>query len=59
MAMSARHDLGVMYGRLTAEISAYSNEGAQILINNGWLERPPMAAVREILAKKSSKNDYR
>lgn len=54
MAMSPRRDIGIMYSRLMAEIAQYSNEGAEILIENGWLEQPPMAADREKLMKKES-----
>ena len=54
MSMSPRHDLGVMYTRLMADIVAYSNEGAKIMIANAWMEQPPMAADRKALAKKSN-----
>ncbi|PAV27825.1 hypothetical protein CIL05_19955 [Virgibacillus profundi] len=51
MSVSPRHDLGVHYARLVAEIAKYSNEGAKILIDHGWMEQPPMAADRKDLAK--------
>ncbi|WP_099157730.1 DUF3231 family protein [Virgibacillus ndiopensis] len=51
MSLSPRHDLGVHYTRLIAEIAKYSNQGAHILINNGWMEQPPIAADRKNLAK--------
>lgn len=51
MSMSPRRDLGVMYGRLTTEIAKYSDDGAEILIKNGWMEQPPIAANRKKLAK--------
>src|SRR5699024_9989482 len=56
MSMSPRHDIGVMYTRLIAEIAAYANEGANILINNAWMEEPPMAADRKKLVKR---NEYK
>src|SRR5699024_9021582 len=49
---SQRHDLGVTYTRLMAEIVKYSNEGANIMIENGWMEQPPIAADRKGLAKR-------
>src|SRR5699024_11111354 len=52
MSASPRHDLGVTYTRLIAEIAKYSNEGANILIKNGWMEQPPIAADRKNLAKR-------
>ncbi len=51
MSISPRHDLGVHYTRLIAEIAKYSNKGATILIDNGWMEQPPIAADRKDLAK--------
>jgi|SRR5690625_1253916 len=51
MSMSARRDLGVQYTRLMAEIAQYADDGAEILIKNGWMEQPPMAADRKGLAK--------
>lgn len=52
MSTSPRHDIGVKYSRLIAEIAKYSNEGAKIMIDNGWMERPPEAADRKDLANK-------
>nr|GGG73950.1 hypothetical protein GCM10011398_18120 [Virgibacillus oceani] len=51
MSISPRHDLGVQYARLIAEIAKYSNKGANIMIENGWMEQPPIAADRKKLAK--------
>lgn len=52
MSTSPRRDLGVMYTRLTAEIAKYAEDGANIMIDNGWMEQPPMAADRDELAKR-------
>ena len=43
MALSPRHDMAVHYIRLTSEVAQYLNKGANILIDNGWLEQPPQA----------------
>lgn len=51
MSTSPRHDIGVKYSRLMVEIAKYSNEGAKILIDNGWMEHPPVAPNRKDLAK--------
>jgi len=48
---SARRDLGLMYTKLAAEVAGYSNDAAEILIDHGWMEQPPMAANRKKLAK--------
>lgn len=51
MAASPRRDLGAHYARLSAEITAYAEDGANIMIDHGWMEQPPMAADRKDLAK--------
>jgi hypothetical protein len=48
---SRRSDLVVDFSRLTAEILKFSEDGANILIANEWLEQPPLAANRKDLAK--------
>jgi hypothetical protein len=51
MALSPRKDLGLNYVRLSTEIAKFAEDGANILIEKGWLEQPPMAADRDKLAK--------
>ncbi|MGZ0879763.1 DUF3231 family protein [Priestia megaterium] len=46
-----RTDMDVDYYRLIAEILKYSEDGANIMIANEWLEQPPLAANRRDLAK--------
>ncbi len=41
MATSLRHDLSVNYLRLIGEIANYGEDGANIMIENSWLEEPP------------------
>ncbi len=50
LSMSPRHDLGAIYVRLTAEIAQFTEDGANIMIENGWLEQPPQAIDRDQLA---------
>ncbi|SDI03478.1 DUF3231 family protein [Alteribacillus bidgolensis] len=45
-----RRDLTVHYDRLLQEILKYSEDGANILIENGWMEEPPRASDRDGLA---------
>lgn len=52
MATSMRRDLQSHYVRLTAEVGKYAEDGANIMIDNGWMEEPPQAADRNKLAKK-------
>lgn len=52
LGTSARHDLGTLYPRLMAESVQYAEDGANIMIDNGWLEQPPQAPDRDQLANK-------
>jgi hypothetical protein len=51
VAGSPRRDLGVLYAELSREILMYAEDGANIMIKNGWLEEPPKAIDRAKLAK--------
>ena len=51
MSTSPRHDLGVLYARLAAELLNYSDDGANIMIKHGWMEEPPQSADRKKLSK--------
>lgn len=43
LAVSPRRDLGLLYGRSLMNIGIFVDDGANILINKGWLESPPQA----------------
>ncbi len=49
---SQRSDLAVDYTRLVGEVLKYSEDGANIMVANGWLEQPPMSTNRRDLADK-------
>jgi hypothetical protein len=51
IATSMRSDLVTAYSRLIVEVEKYMKEGIDIMINNGWMEQPPVAADREALAQ--------
>jgi hypothetical protein len=51
LGTSPRRDLGSHYVRLMAEVLKFGEDGANIMINNGWLEQPPTALDREKLAR--------
>ncbi|UOR13112.1 DUF3231 family protein [Halobacillus amylolyticus] len=51
MSTSMRRDIPLKYTRLTAEIAKYSEDGAKLMIDNGWLENPPQSPDRDKLAK--------
>jgi hypothetical protein len=52
LSMSLRHDLAARYSRLIAEAGTYAEDGACIMINHGWFERPPQSIDRRHLSKK-------
>lgn len=51
MATSPRRDLGLKYATLIPEISLYLEDGANLMIKNGWMEEPPQAIDRDGLIK--------
>lgn len=48
---SQRTDLVVDYSRFNVEVLKLSEDGANLMIENEWLEQPPLAANRRDLAK--------
>jgi len=50
MATSMRRDVSLLYLKLSAEIASYAEDGAAIMIQNGWLEEPPLSLNRDQLA---------
>ncbi|ULT54795.1 DUF3231 family protein [Neobacillus drentensis] len=54
IAVNGRRDIGSMYMRSLAEMLVYVEDGANILIDNGWMEEPPKAADRADLASNKS-----
>jgi hypothetical protein len=53
MAASPRRDFGMKYAKLIPEISLYAEDGANIMIKNGWMEEPPRADNSDQLINKS------
>ncbi|MDL4842673.1 DUF3231 family protein [Aquibacillus rhizosphaerae] len=51
LATSPRRDLAASYTRLMAEAGEYTEDGANIMIENGWMEQPPTAPNRKDLAR--------
>jgi len=54
VSQSFRGDLSAMYNRLSLEVQAYAEDGANIMIKNRWLEQPPMASDRDELIRKKN-----
>lgn len=51
LSVNSRRDLGAHYLRLTMELIQFAEDGANLMIKNGWLEQPPTASDRDSLAK--------
>ncbi|WP_254901288.1 DUF3231 family protein [Tuberibacillus sp. Marseille-P3662] len=51
MSRTLRHDIHVKYGKFITEIGAYANQGQQMMIENGWLEQPPLATDRDQIVR--------
>jgi hypothetical protein len=49
MGTSQRRDVATMYSRIMLETAQYAEDGANLMIDNGWLEQPPTAADRDAL----------
>lgn len=49
IAASMRRDLAATYASLSAEIGTYADDGAELLIKNGWMEKMPGAIERNAL----------
>lgn len=50
-SLNGRRDLGAMYAKFQMDVSLYIEDGANIMIDHGWMEQPPEAIDREDLAK--------
>lgn len=46
VAVNGRHDIGVLYAKSLMKISVFVEDAARIMIEKGWMEQPPYAAVR-------------
>jgi hypothetical protein len=51
VGLCTRHDLGADFSRLMAEILHFAEDGINLMIENRWLEQPPQAIDRDLLAK--------
>ncbi|MCI3923775.1 DUF3231 family protein [Paenibacillus sp. TRM 82003] len=49
LSVSQRRDLGAQYVKQIGEMALYAEDGANLLIEKGWLEQPPTADEREAL----------
>jgi hypothetical protein len=50
MAVNGRRDIGLMYMKCLTEVTLFVEDGATMMIENGWMEQPPKAIDRTDLA---------
>ncbi|WP_088032572.1 DUF3231 family protein [Evansella clarkii] len=50
-AFSLRSDLPITMARIGQKVYFFAKEGGEIMINNGWLEKPPQVEDRKKLTK--------
>lgn len=50
LSVSMRRDLAVDYLRLIGEIGTYADDGVELMVKKGWMEKPPGAVDRNKLA---------
>ncbi|MFV8827499.1 DUF3231 family protein [Alkalihalobacterium sp. APHAB7] len=50
LGTSPRRDLGVHYNRLMHEVIFFAEDGANIMIDQGWMEQPPQSVNRRALS---------
>lgn len=51
IAGSMRTDISAAYTRLMAEVGRYAVDGAKLMIDHEWMEKPPQAPDRDALAR--------
>ena len=51
ISLNGRKDLGGMYAKFLMDIGLYVEDGANIMIDHGYMEQPPKAADRDKLMK--------
>nr|WP_263326714.1 DUF3231 family protein [Neobacillus sp. Marseille-Q6967] len=52
ISLNGRRDLGGMYMKFLMDVGLYVEDGANIIIQEGWMEKPPHAVDRDHLASK-------
>jgi hypothetical protein len=50
LSLNGRKDIALMYMKALSEVALFVEDGANILIENGWMEQPPKAIDRDELS---------
>jgi len=54
LASVQRRDLTALYVKVMAQVGIYANNGVKLMIENEWMEQPPLAPDREAIVKTKS-----
>ncbi|WP_460977656.1 DUF3231 family protein [Paenibacillus sp. MAH-36] len=46
LSLNGRIDIGALFLKCQSEVMLYVEDGANLMIDNGWLEKPPEAVDR-------------
>ena len=49
-SVNGRRDIGALYARCLMDVSLYEEDGANIMIEHGWMEQPPIVVNRNKLS---------
>lgn len=52
LSLNGRRDIGGMYAKFLMDIGLFVEDGANIMIEEGWMEKPPQAMDRDKLSQK-------
>lgn len=55
-SLNGRRDVGALYAKCQLDVSLYVEDGANILIEHGWMEQPPEVVNRDYLIHKNEIN---
>ncbi|MGV3489185.1 MAG: DUF3231 family protein [Tuberibacillus sp.] len=53
-SLTGRHDIGALYAKCFLDVSLYVEDGANIMIDYGWMEQPPLVVDRNDLSEKKT-----
>ncbi|PFO12729.1 hypothetical protein COJ70_24485 [Priestia megaterium] len=56
MSLSIRHDLAALYSKFIMKSGAYAEDGANMLIERSWMEKPPQFIDRDKLIRKNTES---
>ncbi|NGY93805.1 DUF3231 family protein [Bacillus megaterium] len=56
MSLSIRHDLAALYSKFIMKSGVYAEDGANMLIERSWMEKPPQFIDRDKLIRDNTES---